>query len=326
MLRRLRSKKAVSELWIAARAAPLSGARSCPSCARSMHVVGIGEGTGHIELDVCITCHFVFFDPGEFEATPDEPEPPPVKELPLEARRLLAMAKAEAIKKTAEEQMGPDAHSPLAWIPMVFGLPVELGTHKTSNVPVLTWMLVLVTAVASIATFGMAEAAQTYGLVPAEVARLGGATLITSFFLHTGWTHLGANLYFWLAFGDNLEAVLGWGRYTAILVLSTVVGGLVHVALNVDSTVPVIGASAGVSGLLVAYTVRFPRAQIGMLIFFRPFRAPMWGFLFTWIALQVLGLSLADWSVTSGGGVAFGAHLGGAAVGGLLGWRWRSVD
>ncbi len=326
LLRKLRSKAAVSEMWVTARAAPEAAGRSCPSCDHAMHVVGTGEGTDHLEVDICVRCHFVFFDPGEFEATPGEAVEDP-KELPLEARRALAMVKVEAVKKRAEEQMGPDAHSPLAWIPLVFGLPVEMGTHRVSRVPVLTWSLAAITVVVYVATFGsIQETANAWGLLPAEPFRMGGVTFLTSFFLHVGVAHLLANLYFWLAFGDNLEEVLGWGRYLGLLVGATLVGGLVHVALNMGATIPVIGASGGVSGLLVAYIVRFPRARVGLLIFFQVVRAPAWAFLVFWLGTQILGLFIANWSGVGASGVAFGAHLGGAAVGALLGWRWRAVD
>lgn len=326
LLRKLRSPTAVSEMWVTAKAAPVAQGRCCPSCTQAMHVVGIGEGSDHLEVDICVRCHFVFFDPGEFDATPGTPVEE-AKEMPLEARRVLALAKAEAMQKQAHEQMSADAHSPLAWLPLVFGLPVELGTHRVTRVPVLTWSLALITVVVYVLTFGtLQDSAQAFGLMPSEPFRLGGATLFTSFFLHVGVAHLLANLYFWLAFGDNLEEVLGSGRYLGLLTAATVVGGLAHVAMNMGSTVPVIGASGGVSGLLVAYIIRFPRARVGLLVFFQVVRAPAWAFLIVWTGSQVLGILVANWSGVGGSGVAFAAHLGGAAAGAILGWRWRAVD
>ncbi len=328
LMRKLKDPKAVGELWLAARRAPLAEGRPCPSCTRAMHAIGSGEGRDHLELDVCLACHFVFFDPGEFGRTPDqapaEEEDP--KNLPLEARRALAMAKIEAIKQSADEQMTPSPASPLMWIPLVFGLPVELADHKTTNVPLLTWCLALVTVVLGVATFGsIDEVAQAWGLVPAEAARYGGATLITAFFLHAGAGHLIGNIYFWLVFGDNLEEVLGWKRYLLLLFGATVAGGLAHLATNAGSTVPAIGASGGISGLLVAYAIRFPRAKIGMLVFFRLFRVPVWGYLLAWVAVQFVGYTVDVYTVGEAS-VAYGAHLGGAAFGLVLGWRWRTVD
>ena len=333
LLRKVQDRAAVNQLWSAARGAPVQGERPCPSCERGMNVVGIDDAAGqHLELDVCLSCHFVFFDPGELDRTPAKPAAPPGgdhEELPMEARRALALAKAEAIKKSTESRMGGEAVHPALWTAAIFGLPVELGQHRLSKVPVITWALAGVTLLlgALLFTVGDLEAAVAgWGLIPEEWSRKAGVTLITAFFLHAGWFHLLGNLYFWVTFGDNLEEVLGRGRYALLLGGAALAGGFAYVLTASDPAMPAIGASGGISGLLVAYCIRFPRAHLGIVsaaTFFRMVRIPVWAFLGIWLLYQVVGLALVDYTGTS---IAYWAHLGGAAVGLALGTWWRQAD
>lgn len=330
ILRKIRSKEAVAELWMTAKRAPVKGDRPCPSCRRGMNVVGIdGDDGQHLELDLCLSCHVVFFDVGELDRTPATPAPAAPEEMPYEARRALALAKAESIKTSTEDRMGNDVAHPAMWAVAMFGLPVELGTTRLSRVPVLTWGLALLTLVLSIWLFTVGDletAIDEWGLIPAEWSRKAGLTLITGFFLHAGWVHLLGNLYFWITFGDNLEDVLGWGRYLLLLAAAALVGDFAYILSDSASMIPAVGASGGISGLLVAYAIRFPRAHLGLMsgsTFFRAIRIPIWGFLAIWLLYQFVGLALASYSGTS---VAYWAHLGGAAVGLGLGMWWRSAD
>ncbi|MEP6888954.1 MAG: rhomboid family intramembrane serine protease, partial [Nitrospirales bacterium] len=147
-------------------------------------------------------------------------------------------------------------------------------------------------------------------------------TLITSMFLHGSWMHLIGNmLYLWI-FGDNVEGAMGHVRFIMFYVLCGVIAVFSHAITDPSSTVPMVGASGAISGVLGAYLLLFPRAQVLVLIplglYTRTMYVPAAVVLGLWFVMQALsgGMSLGR----SGGGVAFFAHVGGFLAGmGLIG-------
>ncbi|HET9232622.1 MAG TPA: rhomboid family intramembrane serine protease [Candidatus Eisenbacteria bacterium] len=153
-------------------------------------------------------------------------------------------------------------------------------------------------------------------------------TLLLSMFLHGGWAHfLGNMLYLWI-FGDNVEDRLGHALYLIFYVLSGVAATLAHAFLSPESTVPAIGASGAISGVLGAYLVIFPRARVITVIplgfFLRMAELPALAVLGMWFVLQLLSgtASLAAASAQEGG-VAWWAHIGGFVFGMILGFFFR---
>ncbi|HUF88973.1 MAG TPA: rhomboid family intramembrane serine protease [Gemmatimonadota bacterium] len=172
----------------------------------------------------------------------------------------------------------------------------------------------------------------THGVVPARlVEQLGRAaswpdaagSIVTSMFLHGGWLHLIFNLWFLWIFGDNVEDRLGRLRYLLLYFVTGAAATLAHVLSNTASTIPTVGASGAIAGVLGAYLVTYPRARVTTLIpvfiFIHIVELPAWVVLGMWFALQFLSgaLSLATTQV-SAGGVAWWAHIGGFAAGALL--------
>jgi len=145
------------------------------------------------------------------------------------------------------------------------------------------------------------------------------ATLFTSLFLHGGLFHLVFNMLFLWLFGDNVEDRLGSLRFILFYFLCGLAADMTHIAINPSSTVPAIGASGAIAGVMGAYMVLFPRARVRTLIIFFPFirviHLPAVFFLFVWFAMQVLS-QLLSWGIESE--VAFGAHIGGFILGMLL--------
>ncbi|MBX3132484.1 MAG: rhomboid family intramembrane serine protease [Gemmatimonadaceae bacterium] len=146
---------------------------------------------------------------------------------------------------------------------------------------------------------------------------------LTSMFLHGSWAHLlGNGLFLWV-FGNNVEDVMGRGRFLLFYLLCGLAAAAVHVFVQPASAVPTVGASGAISGAMGAYLVLFPRVRVRMLfifvIFFRIIPLPAWGVLLWWFVLQLL-LGLPDLAALpdSGGGVAVWAHVGGFAAGVLL--------
>lgn len=149
-----------------------------------------------------------------------------------------------------------------------------------------------------------------------------GATIFTSLFLHGSFLHLVGNmLYLWI-FGDNVEDRIGRGRFIVFYLLCGALAALAQALPDTRSTIPMIGASGAVSGILGAYVVLYPRANVlvllPLIIVFYTVRVPALVVLGLWFGGQLLS-SLAAESGT--GGVAFGAHVGGFIAGALL-IRW----
>jgi len=164
--------------------------------------------------------------------------------------------------------------------------------------------------------FGVVPAAMTHGLYLGEYYRA-----FTSMFLHGGWLHIIGNmLYLWI-FGNNVEDSMGHFRFVIFYLLTGVIAACAHIAIQPSSIIPTIGASGAVSGILGAYLVLHPHARIKTLVplfvFFTVMYIPAWLFLVVWIGWQVLSQGLVPVTAT-GGGVAYGAHIGGFIAGALL--------
>jgi rhomboid family protein len=156
-------------------------------------------------------------------------------------------------------------------------------------------------------------------------------TVVSSMFLHGGLLHVGGNmLYLWI-FGDNIEDTLGHGRFLVFYLASGAAAAMGQALVNPSSTVPMIGASGAVSGVLGAYLLLFPHATILTLVtfgfFFRFVHVPALVVLGFWIVLQLLNGYITFSAQASGrgdmGGVAWFAHIGGFAAGMLLLFLFR---
>lgn len=296
--------------------------RPCPFCTQRMRQ--FSSALPPLQLDACKSCGAVWFDPQEFEAVPAG-----VNESPEEARlrgiEAQAMARLEQIKPKGLSDDGPDE----TWktIPALFGFPVETNVDPLKRLPLVTWSLSAIIAFFSIwAFFHLRSAVEHFGFVPAEPWRLGGLTALTSFFLHGGVLHLVGNLYFLLIFGDNVEDHLGRWRYVLLLIAATLTGDLVHLLAGPHSTMPSIGASGGISGVIVYYALQFPKARLAFLfryfLYFRWAQMPAWFALVLWMLLQAFTAVL---QFTGFSNVAATAHFGGALAGFLLWLKWRKL-
>jgi membrane associated rhomboid family serine protease len=157
-----------------------------------------------------------------------------------------------------------------------------------------------------------------YGVVPADFTML---TAVTSMFLHGGWLHfLGNMLYLWI-FGDNVEDQLGHGRFILFYLICGVAAGLAHVFMNPASTIPTIGASGAIAGVMGAYFVLYPHSRIlallPLFIFWEVIEVPAILFLGIWFVMQFFsGVgSIAMGARAASGGVAFWAHVAGFLAG-----------
>ncbi len=310
----------VNSLWQAARTGDHAYKRHCPACNRLMAEVPSHGVVGTQNLDVCTGCQFIWFDPAEYESLPLIPQELTWEQrLPPKAREELALLEMESIREKARGgdwgEETPDAW--WQWIPGLLGMPIEQEIERPRHVPWLTWMLtLLISTVSILAFFDLEATVKAFGLVPAQFGRSGGLTLLSSFLLHGGAFHLIGNMYFLLVFGDNVEDWLGKGRFLLLLIFASLAGDALHVLGDPHSSVPCIGASGGISGVIAFYALAFPRARLGVLVhvylWFRWIRMPAYAMFIIWTLLQAYGA----WAQLAGfSNVSSLAHLGGAAVG-----------
>jgi membrane associated rhomboid family serine protease len=214
-------------------------------------------------------------------------------------------------------------------------IPIK-DTVPRRNFPLATFALIAVNGLVFLVQLSLPEQTLTdivylFGLVPARYAHPAWAEIagypldtywpfVTNMFLHGGWFHVIANMWSLYLFGDNVEDRLGPVRFLLFYLLAGLAANLVHFVINHHSTMPVIGASGAIAGVMAAYLRLFPTARIITLfpIFFIPYflEVPAYFFMGLWFVMQLLSgaASLAG----AEGGIAWWAHIGGFAVGYFL--------
>ena len=209
-------------------------------------------------------------------------------------------------------------------------------TIPSRRAPLVLWLIVLLNAAAFVYELTLRGGAlerliERYGVVPARLeltlsgllaAPASFLPLVTSQFLHGGWFHVIGNLWTLLIFGDNVEDRMGHRRFLVFYLLCGVVAGAVHVYFHPDSTVPTVGASGAIAGVMGAYFLLYPRARVitlvPLLVYPLFVELPAFVFLGLWLCSQVLSGTAALTAPEAAGGIAFLAHVGGFACGLLL--------
>ena len=201
--------------------------------------------------------------------------------------------------------------------------------NPSSEKPILTYFIIGLCVFVfllqlSSQTYKTGELFYSYGLIPAVImghSQLpmdlyvipGWLTIFTSMFMHGGFLHLIGNmLYMWI-FADNIEDSLGPKKFLIFYILAGVGAGMTQVFMDTYSQVPMVGASGAIGGVLGAYLINYPNAKVLVLI---PF-----GFFSQLVkikALYVLGFWFILQFISSGGGVAYAAHIGGFISGIIL--------
>lgn len=203
--------------------------------------------------------------------------------------------------------------------------------NPRQRVPIVTILLIVTNMLAFLYQVSLPPARldallASAAVIPIRITQAWGprsaATLVTATFLHGSWMHLLSNmLYLWI-FGDNVEDILTPSLYFVFYLASGIVGSLAQVAVSASSSVPIIGASGAVAGILGAYIVLFPRNRVRTLVFLfyflRVVDIPAVILLGMWFVLQLFN-GLAAVVAVSSGGVAWFAHLGGFSLGIIVG-------
>jgi membrane associated rhomboid family serine protease len=203
--------------------------------------------------------------------------------------------------------------------------------NPSRSTPFINYALVIANTVVfiyeiTLTHHGQAVLANIYGTVPTHYAQLLAGRgnleaalipLFTSMFLHAGPAHLLGNMLFLWIFGDNVEDFFGHIGYLAFYLFCGVVSGLTHILFNLHSSVPAVGASGAISGVLGAYILLYPRNRILTLILI--FLVPLPAFLILgyWFLLQFVA-GISSFGAAATGGVAWWAHIGGFLTGLLI--------
>jgi membrane associated rhomboid family serine protease len=209
---------------------------------------------------------------------------------------------------------------------------------RSRTFPVVNWLLIATNVVIFLWLASLGPDADALvgalALVPARLLYYldlpQALTLVTSMFLHGGWAHLIGNMLALYIFGDNIEDRLGHIPYLIFYLAAGIIAAVVHIAFNTASPVPTVGASGAISGVLGAYLVLYPRAQVYtlVLVFILPWfvQIPAVVYLGFWFASQLLNGTFAVLSgVQAFGGVAWWAHVGGFATGLVVGLAARGT-
>jgi rhomboid family protein len=214
-------------------------------------------------------------------------------------------------------------------------------TIPSRHVPVATWLIIGVNVVVFLLELAnpapvVRQMTYLFGIVPArythpEWARSVGFPsgywpFVTSMFLHGGWLHVIGNMWALWIFGDNVEDRMGPLRFLLFYGICGVAAGLVHLLTNAGSTVPAIGASGAIAGVMAAYFILFPQARIVAMfpIVFWPvfFEVPAFLYLGFWFFVQFFSGATAFVSPERASGIAWWAHVGGFATGALTFWMF----
>jgi membrane associated rhomboid family serine protease len=202
--------------------------------------------------------------------------------------------------------------------------------------PYVTITIIVLNALAWLFELGLPDDVRqifltAYGVVPANFQPF---TLMTSMFLHGGWMHVIGNMWYLWIFGDNVEDRLGHGRFIFFYLLCGIIAALGQIAIDPNSTLPTVGASGAIAGVMGAYFVLYPRSRvltlITVLFWWELFELPAVVLLGFWFLMQLInaGAVAVTASSSGGGGVAFMAHVVGFIAGMImvLALRQREVQ
>jgi len=201
-------------------------------------------------------------------------------------------------------------------IPLRDVIPSRTTPYITTTIIVLnaiTWLFEV-----SLPQDSLNQFIGTYGVVPAYFSP---PTLITSMFLHGSWMHVIGNMWYLWIFGDNVEDRVGHGRFIVFYLLCGIAAALGQVAMDPTSTLPTIGASGAIAGVMGAYFVLYPQSRvltlIPLIIFWEVIELPAYILLGFWFVMQLFSAGTIAVTASShgSGGVAFAAHVAGFVVG-----------
>jgi len=322
----------------------------CPCCKMSMRALVFKFQTGELVIDNCPVCRGFWLDSGELDSVRDlvaamKDGVAPVKvgfssarpisrnagSFSLNDRPLLKNSALDHYRsvdyETGSEISQIETSSYL--FAALTSLPIEVFNPVRAPAYGL-YLLIILNIVVFLHSGNLPSAEflpfmREFGMVPADVLAGKLYSLFTSLFLHSNFWHLFANMYVLYVFGDNVYDLFndhgeskGPQFFLLFYVIVGVFSSIVHIALTAFNpamaAIPVVGASGAVSGVMAAYWRAFPKTRLYQIIFWYPFKIPIWLYLGFWILMNIaIGLAAG-----SGARVSWQAHIGGFVAGYFL--------
>jgi len=201
-------------------------------------------------------------------------------------------------------------------------LPIGDDNSSRRAVPIVTYMLIAANVLFFLVELSGGDAfIMKWAFVPSRFLANPTAdflTLFTSMFMHGGWLHLGGNmLYLWI-FGDNIEDRFGQGRFLIFYLLCGLGATALQLYFSLDSSIPNLGASGAIAGVLGSYILLFPQARVSVLQGQRVIPVPALIVIGFWFVLQLFSGIGSIAATSDTGGVAYMAHVGGFVTGFVL--------
>src|SRR5579863_9183113 len=201
-------------------------------------------------------------------------------------------------------------------------IPLADASRRPRRFPIVTTAIIVVNALVFLLELtGGEEFITRWSVIPADIAAgQNWLTVVTAMFMHAGWMHILGNMVFLWAFGPEIEDAMGRLRYLAFYLLSGLTASVAQIAAMPGSTVPNLGASGAIAGVMGAFLITYPRDQIRTLVLFGWFTRitviPAALLIGLWFLIQLISQvgTVAD-AQTGGGGVAYVAHVGGFIFG-----------
>lgn len=200
--------------------------------------------------------------------------------------------------------------------------PVGDDNSRRNKFPLFTYALLLANGLIFYLELSRGPAfVEQWAFVPSRfIANPSGEfiTIYSSMFLHGGWLHLGSNMLYLIIFGDNVESRFGHIKFLVFYLLSGTAAVFAQFALNIGSSVPFLGASGAIAGVLASYLLLFPKNKIRVLMGLWVIRLPAIIVIGIWFILQFMSSLDAFSGSMDGGGIAYIAHVGGFLAGFLM--------
>lgn len=298
--------------------------RTCPRCNETMQKLNYAYDS-NIILDKCSTCEGIWADGPEIERLAVYSKGNPILDRMGNAI-IEEKNKAEELNDIVETCKSMSSGARLWFYMPKIILPLS-DDIKSRTFPGVVIAVILLNIAIFIYQFShvddLSTFFKTFGLIPTAVlSGKGYSTFITSMFLHGGIFHLFGNMIFFWIFGDNVEDSFGHLRFLLFYIAVGVLAVAGHVLTNMQSDLPVIGASGAVSGVMGAYIIMYPHAKVSIFFICQVIELPAFVYLGGWIMLQILS-GLLFMSLESASGIAWFAHIGGFLSGAVLMWLFK---
>lgn len=270
----------------------------CPNCHHMLTRLDVGGATPIAEIDQCENCGGIWFDHAE-------------------------MDRLEALQAWAKEKQRINSETTWGnwWFQLLSQMPVEFNIQPR-RFPLVTAVLIAINVL--IFLFQASTPQEAWIDLAARSDRvLAGQdleTLFTSMFLHGGWLHLLGNMYMLYILGDNVEDVLGRWRYLVFYLVCGLVAVVAFVVLSPGSSVPMLGASGAIAGVMAAYFILFRQSKLTFMFLVIQRKMPVWIWLGVWFLLNLFMSITSFGMMDESGGVAWVAHVGGFLAGLAIIW------